>query len=194
MQFTFRIGKLDENFTFDTRPLFNSDEDSAAFDTIIRRNPRLMYPFEYGFRQSANDAHANIARLADGSVDEDIREAVADKVDSIVTGKVSTRTVGPRGPSVDPITREAIKLAKIWVKSRQKKDAAALKKEVAAIVADNGVAADVALGIIVANRAAVPSVRAKAAAIVAAMELDEDTEAELDDAAEEVVDNLDAAE
>ncbi len=102
------------------------------FDTLPEKSKR--YLVAYGIRQSLSDAFAS---AKDG---DEFKAMLGKRVDSLLEG-----TVGMRGGSGDPITREAKRLAEIEVKGALKKanvtiskiDPEKLKAAIAAHLAGN---------------------------------------------------------
>jgi hypothetical protein len=96
-------------------------EFQAAYDYVSAHYPVLVYPIEYGVKQSTSDAYAG------KTLHNEIEGAGRKKFDAIMKGTVRIAGSGDRQPTKTPMEREvwkiaALDLAEIFEKKKVPKD------------------------------------------------------------------------
>jgi len=111
-----RYSKAGHTFECEVTPEF-----AAAYDYVAAHYPVLVYPIEYGVKQSTSDAYAG------KTLHNEIEGAGRKKWDAIMAGTVRVAGSGDRTPSKTPMEREVwriatLELADIFKKKKVAKD------------------------------------------------------------------------
>lgn len=88
--------------------------DPEQFDAIVKESPKLMYVLAYGLTQSLNDAHAADTKKTNATP-EIIMAQVEKKLAAIYDGTIRVKG---SGAAVNPVEREAMKIARKWWKDQ----------------------------------------------------------------------------